>query len=94
MIERKRLSVGYDFVATTEKSIPLLDESADIVFTANALDHCRDPFAMLCELERCLKKNGIFIGVFNIGEPPTLTEPSALREETLLEQLVFCLSAE
>ncbi len=87
MLERKGLSAGYDFVVTTEKSVPLPDESADIVFTANALDHCRYPFAMLRELQRCLKPGGAFVGVFNIGEPPTLTEPSTLREETLLGQL-------
>ena len=87
MIERKGLSVGYDFVVTTEKSVPLPDASVDIVFTANALDHCRHPFAMLGELERCLKPDGLFVGVFNIGELPTLTEPSTLREETLLENM-------
>lgn len=87
MIERKGVGVGYDFLPTTEKTIPLPDQSVDLVFTANALDHCRYPGAMLREMERCLKPDGAFVGVFNIGEPPTLTEPSTLREETLLKDL-------
>lgn len=67
---------SYQFISCDEQSIPLPDGQVDLAVTANALDHCRHPEAMLAEIARTLRPDGRFLGLFNIGGSPTLAEPS------------------
>jgi ubiquinone/menaquinone biosynthesis C-methylase UbiE len=52
-------------ISCTAEKIPLKDNSSDIVFCVNALDHMINPGKALVEIRRVLKQDGIFIlGLF------------------------------
>ncbi len=71
------------YVKATEQIIPLPSGSVDVVFTLNAMDHVND-FPQMCrEVRRVLKPGGLFIGSFNLGEPPSPCEPQQLDEATV-----------
>ncbi|MDB9822860.1 class I SAM-dependent methyltransferase [Deltaproteobacteria bacterium] len=54
-----------DKISGTAEKIPLKDNSADVVFCVNALDHMISPGAALNEMRRTLKQDGFFIlGLF------------------------------
>ena len=71
---------GMIYVRSTERFIPLPSEFVDVMITMNALDHVDDYDAMCREILRVLKPGGELIGSFNLGEPPTRTEPQTLDE--------------
>jgi ubiquinone/menaquinone biosynthesis C-methylase UbiE len=59
-----RLPEG-DKISGTAERIPLKDNSIDVVFCVNALDHMISPEMALDEIRRILKKDGFFIlGLF------------------------------
>lgn len=68
------------YVRSTERVIPLPSDFVDVMFTVNALDHADDFDAMCREILRVIKPGGELIGSFNLGEPPTRTEPQILDE--------------
>lgn len=76
-----------EYVPCTESSIPLPDNSIDILFTINSLDHVSDLDKICIELLRVLKPGGILAGSFNLHEPACATEPQCLDEQTLCNHL-------
>ena len=76
------------YVRSSESTIPLPDESVDLLFTLNALDHVDDLDAIVSELLRILKPGCALIGSFNLDESPTECEPQQLTVD-LLNHLVF-----
>ena len=81
------------YVQSSESHIPLEDDSVDILFTMNAMDHI-DNIDLICEeIIRVIKPGGLFVGSFNLDEPPTETEPQTLTEEivkfNLLNHLII-----
>ncbi len=79
------------YLTSTERLIPLPTGFVDVMYTMNALDHVEDLEAACREILRVLRPGGELIGSFNLGEPPTRTEPQALDEArlraVLLDQL-------
>lgn len=71
------------YVKCTENYIPIPSNFFDIVFTLNALDHVDNLSQVSSEIERILKPGGELIGSFNIGEPPTPSEPQTLSESII-----------
>ncbi|HEX9665146.1 MAG TPA: methyltransferase domain-containing protein [Thermodesulfobacteriota bacterium] len=76
------------YVCSTEKQIPLPSDYVDVLFTLNALDHVSDFEKMCCEIFRIIAKGGELIASFNLGEPPTFTEPQLLSEERIKQSLL------
>jgi ubiquinone/menaquinone biosynthesis C-methylase UbiE len=76
------------YVCSTEKHIPLPSDYVDVLFTLNALDHVSDFEKMCCEIFRIIAKGGELIASFNLGEPPTITEPQLLSEERIKQSLL------
>lgn len=66
------------YLSVGAERIPLLSDSADVVLARNSLDHVDDPEAVLAEAERILRPGGTLILMFDIGHPPTPTEPHSL----------------
>lgn len=76
------------YLKCTEKVIPLPSNFIDIMFTINAIDHV-DSFDVMCkEVIRVIKPGGIFVGSFNLEEPPTLNEPQSLNEDLIKQHLL------
>lgn len=76
------------YVTSTEKTIPLPSNFVDVMFSINALDHV-DSFSDICrEVIRVIRPGGIFVGSFNLEEPPTPTEPQKLNENKVKESLL------
>lgn len=76
------------YVVSTEKWIPLPSNYVDVLVTLNAIDHV-DDFGALCrEIRRIIVPGGTFLGSFNLGEPPSRTEPQSLTEELIREHLL------
>lgn len=71
------------YVCSTEKRIPLPSGYVDVLYTMNALDHVADLDSICAELLRILAPGGVLIGSFNLGEPPSITEPQTLTEDAL-----------
>lgn len=76
-------SHGVIYVASTERHIPLPDNSLDVMFTMNALDHVSNLQVMCDEICRVLKPGGKFAASFNLHERPTVEEPHELTEPML-----------
>jgi len=84
LLERHGHAHRYRFVTCTEDAVPLDPGSVDLLYTANALDHCVRPYAMCDSLLECLGDDGEFLGIFNIERHPTLAEPSTLDPDELV----------
>jgi SAM-dependent methyltransferase len=68
------------YVVSSERRIPLPSNYVDVMFTINAMDHV-NYFKTICnEIVRVLAPGGLFVGSFNLGEPPTFSEPQTLSE--------------
>jgi len=82
------ISHGMIYVTCTENVIPLPSDFVDIMFTLNSIDHV-DNFPEMCkEIFRVIKPGGLFIGSFNLEEPPTPAEPQQLNEEIIKKSLL------
>ena len=71
------------YITCDERYIPLPNESVDVLFTINALDHVRNLKEMCYELVRIVKKGGLLLASFNLFEPATACEPQTLNEDKL-----------
>lgn len=76
------------YVASSEKYIPLPDNSVDVLVTINALDHVSDLESICNEMLRILKPQGILLASFNLNEPKSECEPQTLTESLLKEGLL------
>lgn len=76
------------YVASTEASIPIPDEFADIVYSVNSLDHVKNLKPMCDEIRRILKPGGEIIGSFNLNHAPDRAEPQRI-SEALIRDLLF-----
>lgn len=76
------------YVTSTEKYIPLPNESVDCICTINSLDHVNNLAEMSKEILRILKPSGILLASFNLNEPATECEPQTLTEKNLEECLL------
>ena len=76
------------YVTSTEKYIPLPNESVDCVCTINSLDHVNNLKEMSKEILRILKPQGILLASFNLNESCTECEPQTLTEKKLNEYLL------
>lgn len=82
------ISHGMIYLKSTENVIPLPSNFVDVMFTLNALDHV-DNFSVMCEeIIRVIKPGGLFVGSFNLEEPPTACEPQQLNEEIIRTNLL------
>lgn len=82
------------YVACTESVIPICSNFFDVLFTLNAMDHV-DNFKVMCgEILRVIKPGGLFIGSFNLEEPPTIKEPQRLSEDDVHTHLLNSMQVE
>lgn len=76
------------YIKSTESMIPLPGDFVDVMFTINAMDHV-DNFKKMCdEILRVLKPGGLFLGSFNLEEPPSPCEPQQLTEKKVHKYLL------
>jgi SAM-dependent methyltransferase len=75
------------YLAVGAERIPLLSGSVDVVVARNSLDHVDDPPAVLREAQRLLRPGGTLILNFDVGHPPTATEPHTLSREAVRAEL-------
>jgi len=54
----------------------------------NAMDHVAHFSAMAAEIVRVIAPGGLFVGAFNMGEPPTFSEPQTLTEDIVGDKLL------
>ncbi len=85
---KEYLKHGMIYLTCTEQSIPVPDETFDVIYTVNALDHVADLPIMCDELRRILKPGGFIIGSYNLNQPATKAEPQTITED-ILNQLLF-----
>jgi SAM-dependent methyltransferase len=76
------------YVPSGERSIPLPSNYVDVMFTMNAMDHVSSFSAMAAEVVRVIAPGGLFIAAFNLGEPPTFSEPQTLTEDRVRNVLL------
>jgi SAM-dependent methyltransferase len=88
------LSHGMVYLKSTERVIPLPPDFVDVLFTVNAVDHVDNFLEMCGEIFRVLKPAGLFVGSFNLEEPPAPTEPQRLNEGIIKEHLLDRLEVE
>ena len=82
------------YVRSTELEIPLASNYVDVLYTLNAIDHVSH-FGLMCrELLRILKPGGLFLGSFNLEEPPTFSEPQTLTEERVKNEFLRHMEVE
>ena len=81
-------SHNMSYVCSTENSIPLPSNYVDLLFTVNAMDHMSNFETMCKEAYRIMAPGALFVGSFNLGEPPTKCEPLTLTEE-IVEQCLL-----
>jgi len=82
------------YVSSDERRIPLPSNYVDVMFTMNAMDHVSSFSTMATEIIRVIVPGGLFIGAFNVGEPPTFSEPQTLTEERVRNRLLRHFSVE
>jgi SAM-dependent methyltransferase len=87
-------SQNMTYLVSTERTIPLPSGYVDVMFTMNAMDHVNNFKAICHELRRVLAPGGLFIGSFNLGEPPTFSEPQTLSESIIRHALLRHLDIE
>ena len=66
------------------EDLPLLDDCADVVLCRNALDHVPDPAAMLDQMRRILRPDGVVYLSVDIGGSPTPDEPTVFTIDGLI----------
>jgi SAM-dependent methyltransferase len=88
------VSHGMIYLKSTERVIPLPSDFLDVMFTLNAIDHVDHLGSMCGEILRVIKPGGLFIGSFNLEEPPSPTEPQRLTESSIKENLLNSLEVE
>jgi SAM-dependent methyltransferase len=76
------------YVTCSETEIPLPDNSVDVLFTLNAMDHTTYFEIMSKECLRILKPKGLFVGGFNLNEKFTVCEPQVLTESRVKENIL------
>ena len=82
------------YVTSTERKIPLPSNYVDVMFTMNAMDHVSNFSLMAAEIARVTAPGGLVIGAFNLGEPPTFSEPQTLTEDLVRSNLLQYLNVE
>jgi SAM-dependent methyltransferase len=75
------------YVVSSERRIPLPSNYVDVMFTINAMDHVNYFKTVCSEIVRVLAPGGLFVGSFNLGEPPTFSEPQTLSEQRVRDAL-------
>jgi len=88
------LDHGMLYINSTESIIPIPTEYLDVAFTLNAMDHVDNFSVMAEEFLRVLKKDGLFLGSFNINEPATCCEPQTLTEDIVRRFVLHYLDVE
>jgi SAM-dependent methyltransferase len=83
-----KTSQNMRYVRCSETAIPLPNDSVDILFTMNALDHASNLPAICEELRRILKPGGKLFSFINLGNEPTVAEPSPLNEALVQKVLL------
>jgi len=68
LAEKKHLHENITYINTDGNSLPLLDESFDIVFVNFVLQHFKDSLQPLKEIHRVLKKDGSLLLVLPISK--------------------------
>lgn len=71
------------YLESLGEEIVLLNESSDIVFCTNTLDHVYDPFTAMREMVRILKPGGILIIETDVGGITDELHPHAIRKEAI-----------
>lgn len=71
------------FLEGFSENLPLADESADMVFCTNALDHVEDPWKALAELARILKVGGHLILETDTGGVTDHMHPHAFSQDDI-----------
>src|SRR5262245_61789359 len=56
-------------VAEGSYRYPFADESFDVVYSANVLEHVSQPWTLMCELARVVKRKGHIISVVPVSWP-------------------------
>lgn len=102
LTDRFALTVGVDFrpfepvhvVADLTKRLPFQDNSFDVVFVTNTLEHLPDTEKVLAEIYRVLKKGGVILGTMPFlirihQKPYDFNRYTHYKMKLLLEQAGF-----
>ena len=73
---RARYGDAIRWVQATPRSIPLADDSVDVVYTLDTVEHLSEPRAIFADTYRVLKPGGLFL---SWRSPPTSTTPRTTR---------------
>jgi SAM-dependent methyltransferase len=76
------------YVTCSETHINLEDNSVDMLYTLNAMDHTEFFDIISRECLRILKPGGQFFGSFNLNEPVTVNEPQVLTESLIQRHIL------
>jgi ubiquinone/menaquinone biosynthesis C-methylase UbiE len=82
------------YISSDEQSIPLPSNYVDVMFTMNSMDHVSSFRIMAAEIIRVMAPGGLFIGAFNIGQPPTFSEPQTLTAHRVHNKLLQYFNVE
>jgi ubiquinone/menaquinone biosynthesis C-methylase UbiE len=66
--KKAKREIGVDFIVADGMQVPLESERVDLILSNFVVHYFSDSEALLKELSRILKINGIFIGTFNVSD--------------------------
>ncbi len=74
------------YLTTHAESIPIMDETFDVITCVNVLDHTNEPLSILNEIKRLLKPNGLFFLSVDTRKPAetSIVHPHAINKSQIL----------
>lgn len=76
------------YLPISAESLPLLDETVDVVIARNSLDHVENPGQVVAEVFRVLVPEGVFILNVDLNHKPTVWEPHSFTVEGIHQLIV------
>jgi ubiquinone/menaquinone biosynthesis C-methylase UbiE len=64
--EKLVIKSNTNFLLSVSEFLPFKNNSVNILFAINMLDHCQNPIKVIREIRRIIKKDGVFILNLNI----------------------------
>ncbi|MFW6311284.1 MAG: class I SAM-dependent methyltransferase [Nanoarchaeota archaeon] len=90
-VNKIKVEEDVNWVNGSGEKIPMKNNSLDIVFSSNSLDHMENPYLCIEEIYRVLKENGLVILIVDIFEENkrfrNFKHPNSFTKEHLIEYL-------